>query len=286
MDRKTTLAGVVCLLFAATLFAQDARDGSLVVIEEVHEHYATLDLDGVVMSDGSIRVTIAELDGSSVYVSRFPVVKADGKYLEWEYRGETPYSMSRRVDEIAVRTLQDMTRAAKDVVRLIKTNRVPGMDRPGQLAVKVDDNHGCDWPFEALSETSAGNCCDSHDICYAAFRCDGLSWLGLNSYMCGACNLQLVACIGDADGSYGSTFQPSECVSQGNCGQPRSANVWGNFSDVDLGGALNLELLPHDGSGGGGGVGSIHTTPWGQIHQGAYGPGTCRFPDGQVIPCG
>ena len=43
---------------------------------------------------------------------------------------------------------------------------------------RPEDNYGCDWPFEGLSCTAAGNCCDTHDLCFYANSCDVTSWLG------------------------------------------------------------------------------------------------------------
>ena len=298
MRRKGVLVGVLSVLLAAVSVSgenrlEKQRDNPLPVIDQVQEHYRLYDLEGRTLSDGTISVTISGKDGVPVFESRF-IQKADGKYIEWEYRGETPYSMSRKVDRNTIRTVQGMTTMAKDIVRVIRRGRInpdqstwkhAGTDAL-KAKMKVDDNWGCDWPFDDLSCTPAGHCCDEHDNCYAIFNCDALSWLGLESVYCQGCNVVLAACVVDASSGAGLSGMPSECCFQNNCGTPRTGVYFG-----DIGGGGGSEHTGPDnqyssdpgGSGGGGGWTWIGYTPWGSI---GIGGGTCTFPDGTVLPCG
>jgi hypothetical protein len=242
----------------------------LPVVDEIREHHQAYDVEGVTLSDGSIQVSVLEPDGTAVFESHFPVVRADGRYLEWEYRGETPYSMSVRVDDKSSRTVQGMAGAAKDIVRAIKRGRVSG----GRFKPETDDNYGCDWPFDDVTCGQHGNCCDEHDACYDTFRCSALSWLGLESPLCIACNVALVLCT---EGPIGG---PSTCCAAGNCGQTRPSMWWGYFSD-DVGGGEDIQY-DEGGSGSSGSGGTLAVTPWGSV---VYGGGTCLFPDGTIIPC-
>lgn len=282
------LALACVLLCAVPLFAQPERVPRLPIIDQIHETYVQYDVNGVTSSDGSIYVSIATKDGQIVFESRFPVIKADGKYLEWHYLAEPGFSMSRRLGPNAVRTVQGMTFAAKDIVKAIRRGHVdangkfvPRADSKN-FAVKADDNYGCDWPFDDMSCTANGNCCDTHDACYLVFNCDALSWLGLESPMCTACNEAVVACITLGIFNNG---QPSECCAAGNCGQERPPNYYQSGGGFNLGNKTWEELFQGDGGGGGGGgtIWELLTTPWGQV---IVGGGECWFPNGDCIPCG
>ena len=196
------------LLSTRSLFAQYNPEPALSLIDRVNESYAEYDVHGLSFGDGSIRVSVVTKDGNLQFESRYPVSKKDGRYFEWRHFGQPAYSMSRRLDPGAVRTLASMMFAAKDVVRTIKRGHLESdgklvAEHGGRLmpasgakfAIKPEDNFGCEWPFEDMSCTSNGNCCDTHDMCYELYGCDALSWLGLQSYLCSGCNELTVACV-------------------------------------------------------------------------------------------
>ena len=158
MSQRVIMSCALCLFFCLSSMAQDRADSCVATNNEIHESYRSYYVDGVTRADGSIIVSIAQLDGKVIFESHFPVVKPDGRYIEWQYYGETAYSMSRRVDDTTTRTVEGMTTSAKDVVRAIQRGHVTGSHR-----AKIEDKYGCDFPFEDFSCTSAGNCCDAHD---------------------------------------------------------------------------------------------------------------------------
>src|SRR5205085_3924877 len=128
-----------------------------------------------------------------------------------------------------------------------------------------------------------GNCCDQHDFCYALWGCDALSWLGLSSPMCTACNEAVVACI---TLNIFNNGQPSECCAAGNCGQPRPADYYGTPTGIVDDPKSWEDLVIGDGGGGGGGSGTMpgymtYFTPYGSV---SYGAGTCKIqtPWGEV----
>lgn len=98
----------------------------------------------------------------------------------------------------------------------------------------------------------------------------------MQSDMCSACNVAAVACI---TAGINSTEQPSSCCTHGTCGQPYVIEV---FLDPDYKG-LTPGVLSGEGNSG-----------TGPLTDGIDGPGvstwpsggTCRFPDGTIIPCG
>ena len=271
MRAKAPIGAIIALACFST-FAQDRPDSCAIGSTEVHQSYRSYHVDGVTLSDGTITISIEDAGGKVIYESRFPVVRSDGRYIEWKYYGEMSYSMSRRVDDATVRTVPGMIASAKDVVRAIRRGRVSATHRP-----TIEDNYGCDFPFEDLSCTPAGNCCDTHDTCYWAFNCDAVSWLGLESTFCTACNVALVACIVNGTGGNG---MPSTCCAAGNCGQPNPTFYFGGFGSGKDGGSevMDREMVVAMSGGGG----SFGDTPWGTIY---YGGGNCTFPDGTVIPC-
>src|SRR5690242_18068639 len=118
---------IVCLLSTAA-FAQEtgvppaAEKSWLPVLGSVHETYVRHQVEGYALSDGTIHVAIHAEDGSILFESRYPVEKTDGKYLEWQYNGTPKFSHSTRFDDKAAPTLQSMTIAAKDILRMMKTN--------------------------------------------------------------------------------------------------------------------------------------------------------------------
>lgn len=210
------------------------------------------------------------------------MLESDGKHLSWWYRDEQTYSNSTPITDTRVVTLRQMTIAAKDIVRMIKRGTIPSVVDPelpksdsSNRNPRTEDNFGCDAPFESLSCTSVGFCCDIHDACYAAYNCDALSWLGLSSPACTLCNQTLVTCIG-----LGGTGQPSSCCASGNCGNERPI--------IDAGeGIAPADVGPYDQIGPGdpltGGGWLRNGTPWGTIWTAG---GWCKMPDGQILPCG
>ncbi|MGA8807673.1 MAG: hypothetical protein WB973_07320 [Thermoanaerobaculia bacterium] len=233
-------------------------------------------------------MAITAADGTPVFESRYPVEKADGKYLEWHYQVEPLLSKSTALDQNTVPKLNEMTVAAKEIVRMIRKGETPEL--PSRVTAqrrfvpRPEDNYGCDWPFEGLSCTATGNCCDTHDLCFYANSCDVTSWLGLGSAVCTACNAAVTACI---TAGIGTTGQPSYCCTTGTCGQPRPADGGdfgpGGGGSIDPGHSIfNIDPDPgSNGSGGGGGwFGSttFGTSIW-------VNNGLCRFPDGTVVPC-
>jgi hypothetical protein len=278
----SVLAMCLCVLAVAAFAATPESALQLPVIDSIQEHYLQYDLLAVRRSDNSIDVRITSA-GVLVLESQYPVRKPDGNYLEWEYYGATPIGHSTHIDVETFPTLRNMTTAAKDNVRTILKSGAATSDaatgRSGRLRVRADDDYGCDWPFESYSCTDKGNCCDAHDSCYAQWGCGALSWLGLSSSECTACNLAASACVQNGDGSTG---EQSSCCSWGNCGQTRPASQ-------SAGGGIHRvpTVAPDPGpGGGGGGDGSVapwEDTPYGSVwNQG----GTCKFPNGVVVPCG
>jgi hypothetical protein len=272
MFRKSILVGIASSIIAASALAQSIPGRIIPVVDTVHESYQLYDVEGAMVSDGSIHVTIAASDGSSVFESRY-LVTDRGEFIEWQYRGDTTITMSRRLDDNAVRTVRGMTWAAKDIVRTIKLGRASD----GEFVAKPDDNYGCDWPFDSLSCTSNGSCCDQHDECYAAFDCDALSWAGLESPLCTACNDAVAACI---TFGYNNNGQPSGCCAAGNCGDPRPIYSVGSGGSNTGDRGTDVAIAP-GGDGGFGGYSSW--TPWGTV---TYSNGHCMMPGGAVLPCG
>lgn len=239
-------------------------------------------------------MAITAADGTPVFESRWPVERPDGKYLEWQYQVEPLLSKSTRLDENAVPKVNEMTAAAKEIVRMIRKGETP--ESPSRVMAqrrfvpRAEDNYGCDWPIEGLSCTASGNCCDTHDLCYYANSCDVTSWLGLGSAACAACNAAVTACI---TAGIGTTGHPSYCCTTGTCGLPRPADGGdfgfggsGGFIDPGLG-IFNLQQLPENPSSGGWWGGG-----WGSFNEGGgtgFGySGVCTMWDGLkfvTLPC-
>ena len=285
MIKKPLLFITLVVLFtASSSFAVDRSDQPQ-KLNQFSEHYRAYDLEGVTQPNGDIFVAIKTTEGVVVFESRF-VTKEDGRYIEWEWRGDPPYSMSRKVAPGTQRDVKGIATMSKDIVRAIKRGKVPvstgnqvGSDKL-TARIQPQDDFGCDWPFQELSCTGAGHCCDVHDACFDAYNCTALSWVGLESIVCSACNAVLVSCIANE-----ATGLPSYCCYQNICGQHREPPYFGDISSGGLGGDGNdlQQVEPSGGGGGGGGWVWIGYTPWGSI---GVGIGWCRFPDGTVIPCG
>jgi hypothetical protein len=231
MRRKTYLIPVaVCFLFIAIpLFSQP----SLPTIRAVHESYARYQVEGVMLSDGSIRVLIeTSRDGTPVFESRYPVEKADGRYLEWRYQIGSGFSRSTRLGESDYPTLEAMTLAAKDIVRMIVRGDTPESKstvkkstvNSTRFVVRPEDNYVCYSPIDTLISTDSGNCCDTLDACYLQNGCKEASWSGWLPPACVDCNLAVAQCL---IFGIGSTGEKAGCCLAGNCGQPRP--VGGGF---------------------------------------------------------
>lgn len=172
--------------------------------------------------------------------------------------------------------LPNLIGAAKDIVRMTASRSVAGR------RIEALDNWGCDIPDwlggRTIECSHLGNCCDTHDACYARFGCGSWSWLtGAATPQCLMCNTFVIACITE---NVGSTWLPSECCALGNCGEPRATGGGGG------GGGIKY-LDPYDGgSGGSGGAG------WNDIPGGGIGySGTCCIWDPDLddyvcLPCG
>lgn len=286
MRRRSLLILVVAcvslLLTAIPVLASSDLKNYLPTIAASHESYHDSQIDGAMLSDGSIQVSVTAPDGTSIFESRYPVEKPDGRYLEWQYRIEPVLSRSTRLDQSTFMTLEAMTLAAKDIVRMIRRGGTPegtSRVRSAGFVVRPEDDYGCDWPANDLSCTSVGNCCDEHDRCYAENDCEALSWTGYATPACILCNTNAVFCITTGLGSNG---QPSECCAAGNCGQPRpvASSPFGSGPLGPLTGPPDWDAA----SPGGGGGGWTTTTTGGTTI--SVGGGWCRFPNGQIVPCG
>lgn len=274
---------IVCLFSTAAFAQESARPADekswLPVLGSVHETYVRHQVEGYALSDGTIHVTIHDEDGSVLFESRYPVENTgrDGKYLVWQYYGTPKFSRSTRFDDKAAPTLQSMTIAAKDILRMMKTNppfmAAPDTRNGPPRKIAPNDDYGCDSIAGSITCTSSGNCCDQHDECYFVFGCDAYSWLGSANPACTLCNEAVVACI---TLGINNTGQPSECCALGNCGSPRPAG--GGFDGPyyqDWQSAGGYGGTSGGWTGGGTGGGSTGTSG-----------GWCRFPDGQILPCG
>jgi hypothetical protein len=252
---------------------------ALPVVETIQEHYLLYDVEGFKLASGAMAVSVKTAEGRIIFESFFPVLSDDGKHIFWHY-DETPRPMSKSTlvgNELVV-TLREMTIAAKDIVKQIRRGRVVDPSDPASTAavaaavaaVGTDrapngsrmparrfDNWGCDYPFDSLSCTSVGNCCDAHDECYRIFGCDAWSWVGLSLAECVLCDAAAVTCISGSGAT--SNGQPSECCAMNICGQPRE----GQAPPAGGGGPDNQYVAPE--GPGGGGQWNIDGTPYGFI---------------------
>jgi len=271
-------------LFVVVLLSASARAGVLVdgnhslspVIDSIDEQHVTYAVTAAEHVDGWLEVTIKSTEGWS-FESTYPVVDEDGvKRLRWTYHYADGTAVTRLNDvpDGVIPSIRSMSEAGKDIVRMLSAGLQPGSHnlKPGK--VKTNDTWGCDLPeFGDIECTSRGNCCDTHDACYAAMNCSSWSWTGIQGPFCQACNVQVVLCITTG---LGSSEQPSVCCAAGICGEEYFPPL------VDSG--VNKDLTPGmEGSEGGGG------TSWGYEIPGVTantGNGTCTFPDGTVVQCG
>lgn len=294
------LAPIACL---ATFFALDAPAQPLpdaAVVERSYEIYAKYDVHAVRYADGSSYVSIIDDAGKIVFEARRAVSQAHGPYFAWIFSGQPAMSFKRRLEpKHDDKSLESLMRISKDIFRgIMRSQRRAGHfavtasiaeshgSKSKKFAVAPTDDYGCDYPFELLSCTPDGNCCDTHDDCYAAFNCDALSWLGFEGSFCTACNVALVACI---EAGAGNTGQPSYCCYMHNCGVPRNppSGTGGGGTDTKTW----EDLVIGDGGGTGGG-GTSYWTPYGSVY---YSNGNCTIqlpppPDGTggsvTMPCG
>jgi hypothetical protein len=242
------------------------------VVDSIEEQHRTYQVAAAAHADGLIHVSLTNHDGSALFESVYPIVDEDGvKRLQWTYRYADGTEMSR-VNALPVEvvpSIRSMVSAGKDIARMLGAGLQPGSHnlRPGK--VKTNDTWGCDLPeFVDIECTSRGNCCDTHDACYAVGNCSAWSWTGAQTLWCEACNATVVLC---AATGLGSTGAPSVCCNMGNCGQERIA-VSGPNKDLIPG----MEPTNEDGSAAWG-----YDNPWVVYTSG----GMCTFPDGSVVPC-
>ena len=293
--RWRLLGSVACFIAFFSLEAPAQPFPDAAVVERSYEIYAKYDVHAVRYADGSSYVSIIDDSGKIVFETRCAVSRAHGPYFAWIFSGEPAMSFKRRLEpKHNDKSLESLMRISKDIFRGIMRSQMhanhfpasaPMTDSHGskskKLLVAPTDNYGCDYPFELLSCTPDGNCCDTHDDCYAAFNCDALSWLGLEGSLCTACNVAVVACI---NSGIGNTGQPSCCCFVHNCGVPRNppSGVGGgtdtkNWEDLVIG----------DGGGGGGSGGTSYFTPYGSVY---FSNGNCtiQLPEGGSVtmPCG
>lgn len=249
------------------------------VVHSIQEQHRTYNVTAEAYADGLLAVSITRPDGLALFDSTYPVIAADGvKRLKWTYHypDGTSVSRSNELPSEIVPTIEAMAAAGMDVIRMLGSGLEPGSQniRPGKI--KTNDTWGCDLPEYADIEcTNRGNCCDTHDVCYYVGNCSYWSWLGIQGPWCTACNAQVVLCI---TAGLASTEEPSICCSRGTCGQEFDPS---DFEPADSGVNKDLTGMMYPSEGGAG-------TGWGFDVRGVVttGNGTCRFPDGTVVPCG
>jgi hypothetical protein len=276
MRSAVVLMGVAAALTAAAEGTFQNRGSLSPVIETIRGPYGKRYVEATAHADGLFQVTVKDHDGRPLFQSVYPVKKADGHYVEWTYGRNGEVFRSNRIEPGTAVTLKTMTFAAKDIVRMMSRGFEP----------ETQDEWGCDLPdFTGVECSDRGNCCDTHDECYAAFDCSAWSWLGISNIYCEACNLAVLICVTTGEGSNG---QPSACCALGNCGTERCEGAkWNDASCAAFmagAGDPNMKLYYDpfltDGYGLGGGMGPI---------SGGYSistsGGVCRFPDGTSIPC-
>lgn len=298
------------ILFASTfvtpMAAQDLnRSRFSPITDEVDMTERGYYFEARAYGDGVLQVVVRAVDGTIVFDSIYPVVKPDGRYVEWTYRATPPIKRSTRLDESVLPSLEGMAGAAKNIIRMIEKGLAPGSqdlspgrghsrrfadprsNSTGPDDVVSDDSWGCDLPdLVNIQCTDRGNCCDTHDACYWEFDCSYWSWVGILPSFCDGCNAAVVLCVAAGVGSNG---KPSICCELGNCGQERCTGLrWNDPACSPSGGtdgaAVNFEQNRVDYGGGrfGGGGSTGSSTGSGSA---SYGPATCCFPDGTCIPC-
>jgi hypothetical protein len=273
-------AVAIAILFCSIARPEIASADGTATVAAMREKYVSYDVEGYQFADGRVSVVIIRKDGSVAFESHYPEPAPDGDHLSWSYHGVNELSRSAAIPKNTSVTLEKMSGAARDIVRMADRGGVPPEEGSAATMSRLPhpatpfNNIGCDSPFEDLSCTTSGNCCDSHDTCYLMFHCDITSWLGLQSDYCSACNATAVLCI---TFGAGSTGQPSWCCAAGTCGQPLgpSGDAGGGYGGPD-----NQDF--GSGASGGGGGDVWYTTPYGSV---SVGPAKCKFPDGTVIPC-
>jgi hypothetical protein len=148
------------------------------------------------------------------------------------------------------------------------------------------DSWGCDAVADSCGPN--GNCCDTHDACYAENGCSASSWTGIASAACLDCNACAESCVTGRDTgcSYGyrNTTQPSACCALGNCGRERctGTDTWNDpYCDPTLG------SYPGGGSWGDG-FGTDEQDlgwDWASSGGGAWGYGVPGVPGGSIGFC-
>ena len=294
MRHFISLLATVALTCAANAQVGSAGRPDSSIIQTIVEHYSTYDVYATTRVNGQTDVAIRSTDGTLSFESHFPILHGDATFLDWRYVGAVDVSASIRMSSQP--TIEGMTLAGKDIVRLILRGRRPSVQELAAAKASQNqdphvkslslghalafrpramDNYGCDWPFDSwISCSPSGNCCDTHDDCYAANNCNALSWLGFASLDCINCNVVVQDCL---EKGIDNTGQPSTCCAAGNCGQPRPSSTSNNNGGVD-----NQYVAPDGSSGGSPWGGSTFNTPWGSV---IYTNGHCIFPDGSDVPC-
>lgn len=242
---------VVAVVLGAS-FAIEARevDTNSPVIESVQESYGVYHLNGEAMADGNLQVSIHNAQGMLIFASRYPVEKPDGRYVEWTYYGKVSMKRSNPIAEELAPTLEGMAFAAKDIVRMMEK----GYATDSEGRVVPHDTWGCDEPARPLQCTHVGNCCDTHDACYANNNCGYWSWLGIGTWECQNCNSVALNCMLFG---IGSTGHPSACCSLGNCGEERCPGIHYNdpncitiYATAEVEGPFNQDIPPPDSGSG------------------------------------
>ena len=238
-----------------------AGEVQLPVVGVMSERYHGYDVRGEEYSDGSIHIWATTQSGKRLFDSRYPVQQPGGRVLQWTYDGERFVTQQTPIGDDAHPTLEGMFFASKDVVRMLdgggKPSDGPLVRAPNgeRFRIAPDDNWGCD-ELQSMSCSPKGVCCDIHDDCYYRNGCSALSWLGLGSPACGACNVEVVACLADT-----VHIGTSVCCAMNNCGQPYQPGGGGVAEDERH--PLNVD--PDLGGSSGGGVFRWAWTPYGSV---------------------
>lgn len=146
-------------------------------------------VEGFTGSAATLRVRITT-NGALVFESYCCVERTDALHIVWKYREGEDWTIksATRPTEFQV-GLSNMVGAAKDIVRM----SAPRSSRPRD--VESLDNWGCDIPDwlggRAIECSHKGNCCDTHDECYAQYGCGAWSWLTGASTRSASCVMHL-----------------------------------------------------------------------------------------------
>ena len=258
MRKVCPLAVLVSTFLVLSAAAEEVQ---LPVVGMMSERYRNYDVRGEEYSDGSIHVWATTDDGKRLFDSRYPVRDAGGRFLKWTYDGDR-VTQSTPVTDAMNPTLEGMFFAGKDVIRMLEGG-AKSSDGPlvrgsngERLHVAPADDWGCD-ELQTLSCSPKGVCCDIHDDCYYQNGCSALSWLGLSSPACTACNIAVVYCFADS-----VHIGQSACCVLNKCGQPWEPPSGGGVVENER---RPLNIDPDLGGGGGGGGFTWAWTPYGTV---------------------